>query len=674
MFQNEFIKGVPVMKKALTLFIAAAALILTGCGESDDNFTAAEATGGYIIMDTRGGNIPYPNDILFAPSETEPADGTLNIPYLPTDSDAPVKAALNTLDGFSTTAPVTVGVSAEIDPATLPGNIHLYKVAATESNSTSPVPIVGAIISELAFGVDYIATQSEEKLAIVPLKPLDGGSHYMAAITKGVKATNGKSLEPDFVFSLLINNTPLFDGSGNPAVVVESDPNANREALTELAQLQQLTQQMLYVAERDRNISASNVAAIWNFTTQTIGDVAKAFADNNYSGAALGLQNIGLTSKDILLAAGLDVNSTMAGNADVYVGTLSNLPYYLGTPSLNDPLAPLQKSFSFSGGASLPNIEANLTIPVLATVPNGCGTMPANGWPVVIFQHGITQNRTNLLAISEAFASVCYAAVAIDLPLHGIDDNSSALYMQGKERTFDVDYVTQDSDCNVIAQQPDGKIDCSGTHYINLASLLTSRDNMRQSTSDFIALKNSLSAAAVSTDGLKFDSAKVAYVGHSLGAMAPFGFLSNVALKSVVLANPGGGIAQLLNNSPRFGPIIKEGLAAKDIADGSPEYESFMIATQTVIDDADPINYAAKASALQTILSFEVITDQVIPNSVSTAPLSGTDPLLNMMGAVDINTSAAPKIAVGANTKVRFTEGDHSSILDPSASATATKE
>ncbi len=672
MFQNNpTAQRTTEMKRGLTaIVLATISLFYGGCGESDDNFTAAEASGGYIIMDTRSGDIPYPNDILFADS----TDGTLNIPYDPADSDAPVKMALNTLDGFSTVAPITVSVSAEINVDTLSGHLHLYRVAATDSNATSPIPIVGAILSELVFGVDYIAVQSGSKIAILPLKPLDPDSNYMVIMTKGVTDIDGKNIAPDYLFSLLIENTPLFDEAGNPAVIVESDPELNKQTLQKLAGLQLLAQQMLAVAQKDAGVDPANVIAVWSFKTQTIGAVASAFTAENYSGAQLGLQSTGLTSKDILLAAGYDVGATMSGIADVYAGTLSNLRYYLGVPTAQNPTAPLEKAFEFNGGA-LPQIEANLTIPVLATVPNNCGAMPAEGWPVVIFQHGITQNRTNLLPISEAFAAVCYAAVAIDLPLHGIEDNTSALYMASMERTFDVDYVTQDDECNVVASEPDGKTDCSGTHYINLASLLTSRDNIRQSTADFIALKNSLSAAAVSADGLKFDPVKVAYTGHSLGAMAPYAFLANFQLESAVLANPGGGIAQLLNNSETFGPLIKAGLAAKGIEDGSAEYEAFMVATQTVIDDADPINYAQSVAANQRSLVFEVLADQVVPNSVATAPLSGTDPLLRVMGAVDLNTSAAPGIvAVGATTASRFTEGSHSSILDPSVSAAATVE
>jgi hypothetical protein len=258
--------------------------------------------------------------------------------------------------------------------------------------------------------------------------------------------------------------------------------------------------------------------------------------------------------------------------------------------------------------------------------------------------------------------------VAIDLPLHGITATNSPLKVP-TERTVDLDLV--DNETN--APGPDGKIDSSGIHYINLSSPLVSRDNLRQSTSDLIALKNSLSSAI----GIDFDESKVAFVGHSLGTIASFGFLSHSDLETVSLAMPGGGIAQLLNNSKTFGPIIKAGLKAKGIEPGTAEYESFMIAVQTLIDDGDSINYASLTKQQQAgkLYAIKVIGDAVIPNAVATAPLSGTDPLLNMLEMKDINTSSAPGlIAVDGQSKSQFTEGDHGSILNPTASPKATVE
>ena len=46
-------------------------------------------------------------------------------------------------------------------------------------------------------------------------------------------------------------------------------------------------------------------------------------------------------------------------------------------------------------------------------------TAPADGWPVVIFQHGIAQDKSNAAAIAGTLAIAGFATVAIDHPLHG---------------------------------------------------------------------------------------------------------------------------------------------------------------------------------------------------------------------------------------------------------------
>ena len=632
-------------------------LAFTGCGDSSDATTvkveAPYKAGAYIVFDSANGDIPYPNNILYAGS----TDGTLNIPVDPTASDAPVKEALNTLDGFSTTSPISVSFNGEINASTLLNGLKVYEIDATASVQTGGVPLITSITNELHFGLDYIATISDNKIIILPVnKPLKSHQNYMVILTKNITDNNKNPIAPDVASELFLQTTPLIDENGNHT-------SLSIEDATKLEAIRQLTQAMIGYAVAQGGLNRDDIVAAWSFQTQTIGAVATAFSDANIS-AKMQIADTKLTSKDMI------GSPYMQGNAEVYAGVLSGLPYYLATAKNQYDTAPLSKSFVFNDNSNMPELNATLTIPVLVTIPKD-QVMPDNGWPVVIFQHGITQNRTNLLAISEAFASVGYAAVAIDLPLHGIDDNKSGLYMGAYERTFNLDLMNNLTG----APGPDGIIDTSGSHYINLASLLTSRDNMRQTTSDLIALKNSF-GNVVAEDGTKFDASQVAFVGHSLGTMAPFGFFAHANLESVTLAMPGGGIAELLNNSATFGPIIEAGLAEKGVIKGTSAYSAFMLSTQTVLDSADPINYALEVGAKQKIFAIEVVggngnlPDQVIPNNVPTAPLSGTDPLVNNLQAETLIGNT--RDVVTPNKTARYNVGNHSSILDPTESPEAT--
>src|SRR3546814_5166859 len=60
------------------------------------------------------------------------------------------------------------------------------------------------------------------------------------------------------------------------------------------------------------------------------------------------------------------------------------------------------------------------SLPISTVLAINFLAMPADGWPVVIFQHGITGNRTQMIAIAPALAAAGFATVAIDLPLHGL--------------------------------------------------------------------------------------------------------------------------------------------------------------------------------------------------------------------------------------------------------------
>ncbi|WP_353661386.1 hypothetical protein [Hydrogenimonas sp. SS33] len=663
-----------------------AALLLTGCGSgTSDNYSSEEAPGGYVVFDTTTGNVPYPIDIFIDYNLTHPEKTHLNLPIAPDEDpgSAALKRQLNTLDGFSTTSPVTVGVTTEVDADTLPGNIFLI-------DTTS---------GPLQYGVDFVATSRRGKLALVPLKPLKGNTRYIVLLKKGILGADGKPIVPDYLTSLVLGDTPLIDATRKSTVSTLTDEQARQ-----LENLRQVNINQLIPAT---GVPAAAVLDVWSFKTQTIGKVAEAFSRNNDQSADLKLKpflnpksSSPFTSKDILLAAGYDVNNTMIGSADVYMGKLENLPYYLGIPTPeNNFTEPLSYYFEINSADGLPKETGRVDIPILITVPNTkeCKDLmdsSGTGWPVVIFQHGITRNRLDVLAISEAFAKICYAVIGMDLPLHGITDKKSPFYknqglrdpgLLAEERTFDLDFLTQDANETILSQSSDGEPDTSGIHYINFESLLTARDNIRQSTSDYVELYNAIVNATEVQNGLDFDENNIAFVGHSLGTMAPFGYFryqneAGQAFKEVLLSMPGGGITDIMIHSQTFGKTVLEGLKKVGPSLGSKKFEAFVIAMQTILDDADPLNYAQTAAAKQKFLIHAVKDDDVIPNRVPSSPMSGGLPIIKLMGATDITDYFTP----GETTKyistqdediyTLFAKGNHRSLIVPNYNLETTIE
>jgi pimeloyl-ACP methyl ester carboxylesterase len=413
-------------------------------------------------------------------------------------------------------------------------------------------------------------------------------------------------------------------------------------------------------------------------------------------------------------ATGLTLGSLGLGLppvADISIGTI-DLPYYLTAPSADNRTAPLTTSWHAAAGAYIPQCagfgldptSTNLTacnpvpvatstqtVPMLLTTPNAASgkVKPAAGWPLVIFQHGITRNRTDMFAIAGTLAGQGFAVVAIDLPLHGLTDPSNPFYigntpfagLGAHERTFDLDIA----DNATGAPGPDGVIDTSGSYFINLTSLLTSRDNLRQGVSDLLELSHAASSLP------NVDASHIRFVGQSLGSIVGTTFLAfDPNVQSGVLNVPGGGIARLLDASPAFGPRIHAGLAAAGIVQGTPAYDAYFVATQTVIDSGDPINMIVnntfltpkqtaddpfpKSILLQEVIGGgDVLPDQVIPNRVAGAPLSGTEPLIKALALAPVSDSVLLTNG-GLHGAVRFLQGEHGSLLDPTDFPAATVE
>ncbi|MCP4273869.1 MAG: hypothetical protein GY781_18255 [Gammaproteobacteria bacterium] len=379
---------------------------------------------------------------------------------------------------------------------------------------------------------------------------------------------------------------------------------------------------------------------------------------------------------------------TGIGAADLYAGSVV-LNYMLGIPSGGNPTAPLNTFWTattptgdpsplgpnLSYANPLPLVTGTETVPLLVSLPNSEGCpKPEAGYPVAIFQHGITGNRTNAIGIMDALAlpPTCTAIVAMDQPIHGIVDEANPFFTSNaagglRERTFGMDYV----DNTTGAPGSDGQTDSSGAHTINLANLQVARDNLRQALFDLLYLEKAVPFMDIDGEGADFDSSRMSFVGHSLGGMVGTGLLAySDNINAAALANPGGGIAMLLNASQAFGPIVRGGLSAgSGIAQDDPAFPGylaqFLFATQTVVDAGDPINTAAHAltNNVPTLL-LQVLNDSTVPNAVATAPLSGTEPLGRTLELTTVATTSAGPVT-GSRLFTKLNLGHHGTVLTP---------
>ncbi|HDO1322164.1 TPA: lipase [Aeromonas veronii] len=320
---------------------------------------------------------------------------------------------------------------------------------------------------------------------------------------------------------------------------------------------------------------------------------------------------------------------------------------------------------------------------------------------VIIYQHGVTSIKENAYALAlgqigaGATASKSVAVVVIDHPLHG---------ERGYALSGSMDTVT-------TSENP--------TPYLNLGYLTVARDNLKQSVADLLGLRLAVGLANTQGLGGQLGGAglKVHFLGHSLGAITGANLLAvaNQTTGSAQadalfkfdtggLAMPGGGIAPLLLNSPSFGPTIKmsvltsgspalkagftayapncktaaatcfvneflPSLDAATQAGAASTLQSYTFAAQSVLDSADPINLGSGVAKSFPLFATEIVgdgalnlPDQVIPNSIASAPLGGTEPLFRVLGLQELKGSG---VLPAGHHAARFLKGGHSSLLAP---------
>ncbi len=630
-----------------SIFILLFTLALSACdgindGEGSKFITPAQTGSAVATFNPSASQIPTTNILLLGD------DGKL---ALPLSGDAGVDTllgVLNELDGYSTTSPITYSFAAGVDPATLVAGstVHLLEVTSAGPAATGLV----SIVNPAAYTV-IVTDSTATTIAIVPLAPLSSGSTYVVALTDGIIGADG----------LPVAASPTYLNVKGTDSLVGTD-------LEPLDGLRQLINSYEGVAAA-AGIDGSSIVLSWMFPTLDVTTVLSSMTAAVKAAPPTGVLVAGPTGLDTA-ALGLQ------GAADIYAGTI-DLPYYLGIPTPENPAAPLTASWTGQSGTSvskfdpLPTLTGTQTVPVLMTLPKT--PPPATGYPVTIFQHGITRNRTDMLALADSQAAAGRAVIAIDIPLHGLDA-TNPLFAGPLERTFALDF--QGGGTDPCAPEPDGVPDSSGAHFLNLASLLTARDNNRQAIMDLVYLANSL--GNLNTIGIPLDTSNVGFIGQSLGAIVGTGFLAmEDSVGAASLSVPGGGIAGLLAGSVSFSPVINGGLACNGIAAGSSDYFQFLTVAQSAIDAADPINHAAAAAAAHNIHMTEVIggnaslPDQVVPNSVDGFPLSGTEPLIRAMGLVATGMTTQ---AGNLDVAVRFIAGDHGSLLSPTGGLDVTIE
>ncbi len=666
----------------------------------------------WVKADPTTGDMPLPSDFLFDLSTGHVS--ALLEPLIP---------GISTLDGFSTTGMVLAETSGPVEAATIrtpaARGVYLYDLTIAASPAlvhdvvdyllnpaTSPAyaavtspPVVdpatglaNVIGLQPAVGVGTPAPPGSTPTQI-SLPPLKERTRYAVVVTNGVLDAGGVALSRTTLGTILLLSNPIclpagcddpagavFPGISTLAGVSPADAaglESQRLALQPvLAALE--TPLGCDTAPDPLACVKDQVAFAWTFRTQTVtGDTAQ-LPMLPFAGGAFGIKPgpvTALATADAFKKHGVDPAVVSSGNiAEVLETTI---------PIVN-LLDPYTGAFlPDSGDWRLKQIPATVVVPTpaaLASAPDCPGVPGLKCAPLVVFHHGLTRGRADMLLVADALAGKGFVVAAIDGPLHG-----------------DRSYCTQDSDCvrddltagtctpvappatpqgdespppgactagtlakdpalcataqcfldfaAVLPSQRGGIATTSGFYALHplppaTPNLYRTRDSIRQDLVDVSSLALALarpppeaepflpafppgaeSPVAVHLAGkappIYVNPGAVYYEGQSLGALlGTLHAATQPQLSRVVLNVGGGSIADIFTQSPAFAP----GPPAPPPL--SAETLRLVHVFKWILDPAEPLNFAGTARLRVAGGGFSILgqwaaCDQVVPNTAS---------------------------------------------------------
>jgi Bacterial virulence factor lipase N-terminal len=631
--------------------------------------------------------IPFPSNQFLRTADDINGTAHLAFPPMPGPAAA-LFAGLNTLDGFSTTAPIvsensdTKGAIDEgtLDANSLDGGVGFAKLEG--AGLLTPNVKVCLNCTSSSGG----ATAPPEQLQWVPQRPLEALSRYAAWVTTDVKDSTGRAVAPSSTFALVRLKNPLIDANNKSTLSVVSDAQAGQ-----LEPYRLKFKDCLDKIEA-QGVPRKKIALGFCVTTQSTTSVLRllSLAVGQIPAATLPDSPTMLVDVTAPTKAQMDALLIPRGNlGKIFAGTMI-VPFGLSSTT----------------GTLIPNpaMWGARKIPFTLYFPAACA---AGGCPVTFFGHGLGRNRNDSLAIANAIAGGGMASVAIDVVYHGDRSTcvgSKAATMQASDDAACADPATQTCDastgrcvardqttaptaCNPAGngdavcfaagkgqcqisgpnagkceggdflRNASGEVRISAWNFLDLVNLFATRDNFRYTGSiDFATLvrllkssaPTSLAAQLALNSAPALDTTTINYVGQSLGSFngSVFAASSPVA-NNVALNVPGSSQVDVLLNAPAFAAQrtgFLGGLAALGLTPGTPGFDQFIVIARTILDPADPQNLiydAVNSSNTNRKIYFQSIEgDPVLPNATT-----------------DLLTQAAEQNPVRPIQKFRFTVG-----------------
>jgi dienelactone hydrolase len=552
-----------------------------------------------------------------------------------------IAAHLAQLSGWGLRPAIEFFIQGAVDPATVPAHTDLM----TDSLVVLDVdPNTPEHDSPLAFDWRYDAARS----AIIGVPSgnvnLKEGVRYAAVITRDIKGVDGQTLVSGQALEQLTHGPPDRWKTTADAYnqLAQSPALKDRIAGLTVFTTQQATDALANARESDANTTAVPAPAIAFpdpsiiFDTPAKLDSLLGHAQCDSSGPRAGLEQWGLDNP--------------TGIAHAHVAVVASGTMQIGRFRRSDTGTNGAEDGTFEIGAyDVPMLQSVDTIPVTVILPTG--TPPPNGFPTVIFCHGLGGSRHDALNLAEPLTSKGFAIVAIDMWAQGSRYNPTDVRNNlGDTSTFTGDPNLRDGfgDPTGIASYLD--------YFENFLDIGAIRDSTRQSVLDqarvamLIQAKPDLSALAAPYGVTpKLDPAHVAFLGESFGALVGAELAAiEPSIDLYILNGAGGGMIDLiLPNSNDIGSIgIPYSESLYKMQGPLDPFHPAISMMQAIVEAGDSLSYAPH------VLKNRLTVD---------GALLGNRSIVIIQAVLDETTPAVSTYALARNLGVAVLEPD----LDP---------
>lgn len=546
------------------LVLSAAVSLAAGCSSS----AAPEPEPGFALYgaqaDTRLS--PYPSNRYTRPDPTSKtglrvdvrADATADaVAHDPRFTST--LAALDRLDGFSTIGPYIVGFSEEIEPLGAEKSIAVVDIDDASPAHGRAIPVVTVYYTT----TDSDATTPDYTLLVHPAEPLRPRTRYALVMGDGIKTKRGPSVR----------------ATKETLALLHDEPGEYAESV----------RRALPIVEQATGMKSDALALATVFTTATVRDVIEATAKARRAAPAPKLSTAFTVQQE---GAGPNDNRVrFSGRFDA--------------PELRRA----KPNGTWDVMGDTPVVQKTVALEAYLVFSDAMKSGPR---PIVIFGHGLGDDKDGTWGTAERLAELGVAVIGIDAPEHG--SRSDPPTKDGKSDLFQA--VT-----GFFAANPE-------TKQFDLERV---RDNFRQMASDqlelvrFIESLSSLDLLPLGApDGVPdLDTTKILYLGHSFGSVLGPTIAALAPEIRAACWNVGGdGLTTLIRDSGLFSIFID---AFRPAGTPKADVAKFFAITQAVIDPGDPANYARFATLepmsgvanwrpLDVLLQ-EVEEDRIVPNT-----------------------------------------------------------